>query len=204
MKITNQTADEMSLKSGNLSGKIFGIIAAVGSLAIGGYVYFSHGWSAPLWIAVAVFVVGLLIFLSAASISVTINKPNNQINFSKKEIIGSKQATYAISDVLRVETRKQWRMESEGGGNGSVPQMRQVLVSQSVIVFKDGTELPLDNQSGGTGVGMGGVMMSGSGKETALATQVATFMGVPFQEIMPPSGGMGIGGTGINIGGIQL
>jgi hypothetical protein len=42
-------------------------------------------------------------------------------------------------------------------------------------------------------------MMSGSGKEVAIATQVASFMGVPFQEIAPPNG-MG----GINIGGMQL
>ena len=48
-------------------------------------------------------------------------------------------------------------------------------------------------------------MMSGSGKEVAIANQVATFLGVPFQEIAPPAGGMGImGGAGINVGGIQL
>jgi len=198
MKITNQTADEMALKDGNVIGLIFGIVIAVASVAVGGYVYFSHGWQNPLWIAIVLFVVGLLVFITSATTSVVINKPNNQISYKRKEVIGTKQATYAISDVLRVETRKQWREESAGGNNN---QMRQVLVSQSVMVFRDGSEVPLDSQNGGSSVGVGAVMMNGSGKDIAIATQVASFMGVPFQEIAPPNGGMG---TGINIGGMQL
>ena len=110
---------------------------------------------------------------------------------------------YAVADVLRIETRKSWRMENGGGGRGaSMP--RQVLVSQSVIVFKDGQELPLDHESGSSGLSLGpAVMIGGSGKEVAIANQVATFLGVPFQEIAPPSGqiGINIGGSG---SGIQL
>jgi hypothetical protein len=44
------------------------------------------------------------------------------------------------------------------------------------------------------------VMIGGSGKEVAIANQVATFLGVPFQEVAPPNGPMGInigGGTAI-------
>jgi hypothetical protein len=47
------------------------------------------------------------------------------------------------------------------------------------------------------------VLMSGQGAETAMANRVATFLGVPFQEIMPPNMmGMGMsGGLNIQIGG---
>jgi hypothetical protein len=197
MKIVSQTADEMVLKDGNVGGLIFGAIAIVGSLTIGGYAYATYGWSNGLWIAVAFLVVGIFILLTAANTTVDINKPNNQINYQKKRLMGGSQATYAIDNVLRVETRKQWRTETTGSGN--TRQTRQALVSQSVIVFKDGTELPLDSGTGGSSAGIDGVMLSGSGKEVAIATQVATFIGVPFQEIAPPN----IGG-GINIGGIQL
>jgi hypothetical protein len=200
MKIINQTADEMALKDGNVGGLISGIIAIVGSLGIGGYAYFTYGWSNGLWIAVAFFVVGLFVLFSSATTAVDISKSNDKINYQRKRLIGGSQATYAISDVLRIETRKQWRTETTGTNNNR--QTRQVLVSQSVIVFKNGTELPLDSGSGGsTSVGVGGVMMGGSGKEIAIATQVANFIGVPFQEIAPPNSGMG---TGVNIGGIQL
>jgi len=46
------------------------------------------------------------------------------------------------------------------------------------------------------------VMMGGSGSEVAIANQVATFLGVPFQEIAPPNGPAGInlgGGPGIQL-----
>jgi hypothetical protein len=199
MKIINQTGDEMVLKDGGVGRLIFGIIAILASLGAGGYAYFTYGWSNEIWIAVVVLVIGLFMVFGTATILVDINKPNNQIGYQKKRLIGGSQAVYAIGDVLRIETRKQWKTETTGTNNNR--QTRQVLVSQSVIVFKDGTELPLDSGSGGASVGVGGVMMSGSGKEVAIATQVAGFMGVPFQEIAPPN--MGMGG-GINIGGMQL
>ena len=48
----------------------------------------------------------------------------------------------------------------------------------------------------------GAVLMGGQGSETAMANRVATFLGVPFQEIMPPNMvGMGTsGGLNIQIG----
>ena len=75
--------------------------------------------------------------------------------------------------------------------------LEQVLISQSVVVFKNGQELPLDHQKSSSNMSMGSaVLMGGSGAEVAIANQVATFLNVPFQEIAPPSSGMGI-----NIGG---
>ncbi len=190
----------MSLRDGNIGGLVVGIVAIVASLGGGGYYYFSHGWMNALWIAVAFLAIGLFSLLGTAATSVIINKPNNKIDYQRKRLIGGSRATYAVSDVLRIETRKQWRMESAAAGSNN-SQTQQVLISQSVIVFKNGSEVPLDNQNGGASVGVGGVMMSGSGKETAIAAQVASFISVPFQEVMPPN--MGMGG-GINIGGMQL
>jgi hypothetical protein len=70
-----------------------------------------------------------------------------------------------------------------------------MLVAQSVIVFKDGRELALDHQKTSSSTSVGGaVIMGGQGAETAIAAQVAKFLNVPFQEIMPPnmSGGTNI------------
>jgi hypothetical protein len=99
-----------------------------------------------------------------------------------------------IADVLRIETRKQWRVQNSppaGNQNVSIPQ--PVLVCQSVIVFKDGRELALDHQKTSSTTTIGpAVLMSGQGKEVALAMQVAKFLSVPFQEIAPPNMGMGV------------
>jgi hypothetical protein len=93
-------------------------------------------------------------------------------------------------------------MQNTSANRGvSVPQ--QVLISQSVIIFKNGQELPLDHQKSSSGMQLGvAVVMGGSGAEVAIANQVAQFLGVPFQEIAPPASGInvGLGGSG----GIQL
>jgi hypothetical protein len=67
------------------------------------------------------------------------------------------------------------------------------LVAQSVIVFKDGRELPLDHQKTSSSMSTGSVvLMGGQGAEVALAAKVANFISVPFQEISPPNMGMGV------------
>jgi hypothetical protein len=202
MKIINQTTDTLALKEGDAKTIVIGTILVLAGIGVAFYAHFAP--SNPLWVAIGIFVVGLVTIFASSSITVDINKPNGQVVYQIKRVIGGKAATYATGDVLRIETRKSWRMEN-GNSNGRGASMpRQVLVSQSVIVFKDGQELALDHQnSASSGMSLGpAVMMGGSGKEVAIANQVATFLGVPFQEIAPPGGPMGI-----NIGGnsgIQL
>lgn len=197
MKITNQTADELGLKEGDATEIIAGIVLMLVTIGVGFYIQFSI--STPLWIAIAVFIIGLALIFMSSSITVDANKASGQLVYQKKRLIGGSTTTYAIGDVLRIETRKQWRMENSGtSGSQGVSMPRQVLVSQSVIVFKNGQELPLDHQKSSSNISIGpAVMMGGSGTEVALANQVATFLGVPFQEIAPPNGGP----ISINIGG---
>lgn len=203
MKITNQTTDELVLKEGDAKGIMVGIVLVIVGIGVAFYSQFSP--SIALWVAIAVFIIGLAFIFLSSSITVDANKTSGQIVYQTKRLIGGSTATYAVADVLRIETRKSWRIENNNVSSGrGVSMPRQVLVSQSVIVFKDGQELPLDHQNSSSGISIGpAVMMGGSGKEVAIANQVATFLGVPFQEIAPPSGGMGIG-IGGSGGSIQL
>ena len=78
-------------------------------------------------------------------------------------------------------------------GNRTDSMPRQVLVAQSVVVFKDGREFPLDHQKTSSSTTVGGVvLMGGQGKEVAIAARVANFLSVPFQEIAPPNTSLGI------------
>jgi hypothetical protein len=195
MKIVSQTSDELVLTEGSASRVILGIVISIVGIGIG---IFSHASSpAAIWIAIGLFIIGLAVMLFSSSISVDINKTGGQLIYKKKSLIKGKTMAYAIADILRIETRKEWRMESSNAGNRGVSMPRQVLVSQSIIVLKDGVELPIDHQKSSSG--MSTVLMSGQGKEVAIADQVANFLGVPFQEIAPPAGGMGI-----NIGGGEI
>jgi hypothetical protein len=202
MKIISQTKDELVLKEGSASGIIGGIIFVLAGAGFGFYIFPSH--SPMIWLAVAFVVVGVGLILFASSITVDINKTSGQLSYQKKRLVGGSSTTYAIADVFRIETRKQWQMQNAppnqaNQGNPGAPMQRPVLVAQSVIVFKNGQEVPLDHQKTASTMSVGSaVLMSGQGAESAIANQVATFMGVPFQEILPPNMGLNInlGGSG--------
>jgi Tfp pilus assembly PilM family ATPase len=147
-----------------------------------------------IWIALALAVIGLVTILFSSSITVVANKASGQVSYQKKRLIGAKNSTYAIADIFRIETRKQWRVENANtAANQGASMPQTVLVAQSVIVFRNGSELPLDHQKTSSTTSVGSVvLMGGQGAETAMAAQVAKFLNVPFQEIAPPNMGAGI------------
>jgi hypothetical protein len=204
MKIVSQSSDEMVLQEGNIQGIAIGIACVIAGILAA---YFLHSTKPmAVWIGLGAVLLGIGVICFASSITVDATKSRDQLVYQKKRLIGAKVSTYAISDVLRIETRKQWRMENTApnANRGTANPPQPMLVAQSVIVFKSGKELALDHQKNSSSMQIGGaVLMSGQGSETAMANRVATFLGVPFQEIMPPNmmgmGGMG-GGLNIQIG----
>jgi hypothetical protein len=192
MKITNQTANELTLTEGGASGIIVGTILIIAGVLA--ELFLRQNGGIVTWIGLALIAAGIVIVLFSSSITVVMNKTSGQVAYQKKRLVGGKNSTYQIADIFRIETRKQWQMQNTGqSGNqgGSPPQ--EVLVAQSVMVFKDGRELALDHQKTSSSTSVGGmVLMGGQGAETATAAQVATFLNVPFLEIMPPNMGSGI------------
>jgi hypothetical protein len=192
MKIISQSSDELVLQEGSAAGIVVGAVLAVAGVLA--WYFLRQSNPLVIWFALAFVVIGLGTILFSSSITVVANRATGQLLYQKKQLVGGQDSKYAIADIFRIETRKQWRVErtqTSGDQGASVPQ--QVLVAQSVIVFKDGRELPLDHQKTSSSVGVGSVvLMGGQGRETAIAAQVATFLSVPFQEIAPPNMGMGI------------
>jgi hypothetical protein len=196
MKIISQSADELVLKEGNASGMAIGAALIAAGALVG--VYRHASGPAGIWIALALVVIGLGLILFSSSITVNANRASGQLFYQKKRLLGGRSQTYAVSDILRIETRKQWRMENTANpaNQPGVSSPQQVLVAQSVIVFKDGREVPLDHQKTSSSMSVGSVvLMGGQGAEVAMAIQVANFLRVPFQEIAPPS----FGGSGMRI-----
>jgi hypothetical protein len=193
MKIVSQSSDELVLKEGSTSGIVVGIVLViVGLLA---EVFLRQSNMVVFWVGLALVAGGVAAILFSSSITVTANKAKGQVVYEKKRLAGSGQnSTFAIADIFRIETRKQWRVDnSSSSGNQGASTPQAVLVAQSMIVFKDGRELELDHQKSSASTSVGGaVLMGGQGAETAIASQVAKFLNVPFQEIMPPNMSSGI------------
>jgi Tfp pilus assembly PilM family ATPase len=192
MKIISQSSEELVLKEGSTSGVIVGVVLIVAATLAGYFLRQSN--SLVIWIALGAVVVGLVTILFSSSITVIANKTSGQVFYQKKRLVGAKNSTYAIGDIFRIETRKQWRVENtppSANQGASMPQ--PVLVAQSVMVFKDGRELALDHQKTSSSTSVGSVVLTGGqGAETAMAAQVAKFLNVPFQEIMPPNMSSGV------------
>ena len=191
MKITAQSTNELELKDGSTNGMVISVAFILGGVLAGYYARQSQ--SLLIWLSPAMIIGGILGILFSSSITVSASKATGQLRYQKKRLVGKQDTTYAIADVFRIETRKQWRIDNTPATNQNAPVRNPVLVAQSVIVFKDGRELPLDHQKSSNSMGVGStVLMSGQGAETAMAAQVAKFLDVPFQEIAPPNMGSGI------------
>jgi hypothetical protein len=192
MKITTVSANELELKEGGTTGIVVGVALVIA----GTLVWYRLHDSNPIviWVALALGAAGIAAVFFSSSITVNANKATGQIRYQKKRLVGAQDTTYAIADVFRIETRKQWRLQNTPGPEGQPSNMQQpVLVAQSVIVFNDGREVALDHQKTSSTTSIGStVVMGGQGAETAIAAQVAKFLNVPFQEIMPPNMGAGI------------
>lgn len=197
MKIASESDNELILKEGNVSGIVIGAILILAAIGLVRLIYLNQ---MVIWIAIGIGVIGLAVIFLSYSIIVDFDKGDGQIRYEKKHLIGASFSTYEIADVLQVETRKVWHIQNTGN-NRSIAMPRRVLVSQSVIVLKNGKELQLDHQKNSSGTPFGSVLMAGSGAESATANQVATFLGVPFREIAPPDS-IDIGSGGSE--GIQL
>lgn len=195
MKLVTQTADEIVLKDSDWNKLIFGIVFVIVGVCILPIIIgeVAHG-SFVILILLLFPIIGIWMAVSASWFTVDMNKTTGQIVVSRRQLIGGGAQTYAISDAARVELRKAYQQSGRSS----------TLVHQSVLVLRDGTEVALDHSSGGsTGVSINNmpVLLGMSGKELSIGEQVATFLGVPFQEIQPPGMQMNFGGPAA---GIQL
>jgi hypothetical protein len=189
MKIIGQTPDQISLKDGNATSLIVGGVLII----VGAYIFFQAnpglGISNGLVVGAGIFVFGVVMILLASTITVVIDKTQNTIAFLKKRLIGGKSQNYNVQDVMRIELRSLVQtVQGTRNQNGTMSMPHQVLKRQSVFVFKDGSELPLEHVKtvGGTNIGSS-MLLTGTGKELSVAKQVADFLNVPLQEIGPGS-----------------
>ena len=163
----------MELKDGSVAG---GILLGLIFVAVGGYgtYYFLSAAGQnrnAIWLPLIAIAVGIIFLFGKSSISVVIDKSQEEIAFVRKCLAGSRVNSHNIADALRVELRRGSHYAPSDRPGFSVSGGNHVLQSQTVIVFKDGTEMPLENQksrsSGGNLIGAG-VMMAGEEKELAV------------------------------------
>jgi hypothetical protein len=202
MKITQKTESELDAKEGNLIGIFIGGISII---AGGGFMYVNGFHNGDQWfvsvLPIIFIVIGVLTILFASSTFITINKMTGQISYRKKSLVKDTVTTYATGDALHVEMRKTWKTEQTGSSEQGNLRRQQVLISQGVLVFKDGSELLLSQQRSAN-TSTAAIMINGvANVEHGFASEAASFLGIEFKVLTPSGGALGLG---IDVGGIQL
>ncbi|MFM2330824.1 MAG: hypothetical protein RLZZ26_331 [Candidatus Parcubacteria bacterium] len=179
-------------------GLVSSVLIGAVFVVVGGVLLFLAGSQTIALIVGGLFIVaGIVVVLKASSINITIDKSQGQILFQKNGLVKHEVRTYAIADAVRVELRNQYQTSTTTMQGRTYSQ--PTIVWQSVLILKDGTELPLENLQapGQTNVGVAGVGFSviggGEAKEVVVGQQIAAFLGVPFQEIGAPGAALGGG-----------
>ena len=114
MKITSQSADTLVLTESGTSGMVMGVVFVVAGLAVGFFLRSSHPMA--IWAALWVVVIGLVVICISSSITVEADRASGQLCYQKKVLIGGQDSTYAIADVLRIEIRKEWHINTDARG----------------------------------------------------------------------------------------
>ena len=195
MKIIKQTTDELVTKDSGGS-YVFGVLFLL--IGIGGiYLYFKNGQPALVAIIVpAVFTIAaIFMILKKTTTIVDINKTTGKISFNRNSLIGSQSSEYDIANAQSIELRESsytttnTMNQPQGISFGNNYNTNRVLTHQTVLLMKDGTELPLEsikssNNSSFSVMGVQtGVLMGGRGQMFAQSNAVAQFIGVPFNDI---------------------
>jgi hypothetical protein len=194
MKIIKQTEEELFLKDGGISGIIGGIIFICFGFYLGYTLkIFSSSQYSNIWFPLILILVGLILLFTSSSINIAIEKQSGKIIYNIKRLIGSKSQESDIANVVRVELRKEWKITTNSSSKQGLSIPQRVLMSQSIIIFKDGSELAIDHKKKSSESIVGGVsVLGGQGREKLIANKIAEFLGVPFQEITPST--LGING----------
>jgi hypothetical protein len=177
MRITALTSEQLELREGSAAGVIIGIVMATLGLL---FVLIMHSVSSLMTaVGAAALIGGALMILFSSSITVSANRRNGQLRYEKKRLVGAKQTLYSIADVSSIETRKQWMAQDSTDSEGNTTS-QNMLMAQTMIVFRDGRQLALCHQKNSARSSV-----TKPGSQSALAAQVAQFLNVPFREVAP-------------------
>ena len=188
MKITGESTDVLTLKDSGFLGFLVGTVFVVISALL---VFAFHPWdssqAATALIFPAVFLVIGLVLLIVTKRRVTVfDKTQNMAHFTVSGIFGSTHNQIALVDIVRIELRERRKTTLNAGNVSPKEQYRLVLV------MKDGTEMFIDSMRtrnvSMTQMALDATSKFGVGREQVVGQKIASFLGVPFQNVSPTIG----------------
>lgn len=185
MKIIKKTDSELHLKGGNLVPIFLGICF----ILIGVGVFFikndlvSNNILAPYVISFIFVIIGLLSIFLVPAKSIVINKIIGEITYQQKSLIRSWSNVFSIANVSNIEVRRALEVRHVPSQNKKLNIQQKVLMISSYLVFKDGSELLLEERESKDSSAI--TIAQGLERDNFIAKEVATFLGVECKVIIP-------------------
>jgi len=171
LHIVNQSQSILILKDNNAIARLVGIIfLVVGFTIIIKPNVFTN--NPPIIFGIISLLLGLFVILVAKVTTVTIDKVLGKIVFNWKSILKKETKEYSLSLIKELEIRPTYDSNNDGGRS-----------FHSFFILLDGSEVALD-PFGTTTTRFKNAKPS---SEISLNTQIANFMGIPFNERRPPT-----------------
>lgn len=199
MKITQQTGDILTAKTGKTTGIIVGgvlVAVGLGLLVVG----FSQK---PFLIFGPIFALaGVAAILLSKDVTLTASKSGQTITLSSKGLVGSEHhQTVQFPQVRQVQIVNEYQVRTSSNlssanksrlSNGGVSNISYEMRSTLMLALNDGSFFNISNETkpvGGMTINLSGNPLPSMGQE------LANFIGVPFENIAPTSPGDMLGGV---------
>ena len=183
MKIIQETSSQMVLKQSGLGASIFGVLFFI--IGLGVFVFFSRQNIMAARLIGGVFaLVGVFVFVTAKTITITIDKAQNKCNFFSVTLIGKKSQDVALDQIKEVSLEE--KITNNSNSNGSQNQINYTIV----FYLQDGEGIPIPIGSSTDSISINGLPMGemlGRNKNIVFCNKIAAFIGVPFADRRPPS-----------------
>jgi len=173
MKITTEGASLMTLKDYNISHFFGGLIFLVAGLVIM-LSFLPSGEIVPIAFCGIFVLIGLGILATTKLVSITLNKGLSKAKFSLWSVLKREAKEVSLQSIKGITLEKEYRRSRKA-------TRRQFII---YFVLEGGDRLPFEF---GSLSGTMDVLTNPEDKIRNQAKEVATFLGVPFDEIAPPS-----------------
>ena len=187
MKILSETSTQLDLQDNQYAAVIGGAILVAIGLSASGFLFVTrHDFVGllPLLLSLG----GVALIVTRRRVNISCNKDNQTITISEKGMIKSVQKSYQFSDVQKVQMQVEERQEAKtnSSNQSTMPEYKTVYYNHVMLLLNDGSSYQV---TVGRRSDMSSITGFGKNYGEDIATKLAAFLGVPFDELSPLTAG---------------
>lgn len=180
MKIIQETPSSMVLKESNVVVTL--LFGALFTIAGFSFIFSPKIFieTPPMWASLIFIVLGLITIFALKITKITLDKTLNKFSLETLRLTGKKHQEYDLDQIGKVQ------LQQVSGQIYSQGRFRTQVSTRLVAILTTGEEITLNKDSSSISIGPFGFSLSSSRQN---GVRIANFLGIPFEELKPPSVG---------------